>query len=165
MWRSEFSVETAASPEAVWRILSDVAAWPSWNPGYTAASLDGPLVTGSTGSVTLANGWERQMVVYEVEPGTFFAYGGDIPGGRQRFLQRVERLGAGRTRVTLGHTIAGMTWPLFGLLFGRTIRAYLPKALSQSVAKAEALDAREASEAVGDVEPFGRGSTSQRATS
>ena len=79
------------------------------------------------------------MAVYEVESGTFFAYGGDIPGARQRFLQRVEHLATGRTRVTLGHTIAGVTWPLFGLLFGRTIRAYLPKALSQAVAKAEAI--------------------------
>jgi hypothetical protein len=139
MWKSEFSVETEAPSEAVWRVLADVAAWPSWNPGYIAASLDGPLATGSTGSVTLPNGWERPMAVYEVEPGTFFAYGGDIPGARQRFLQRVERLGTGRTRVTLGHTIAGITWPLFGLLFGRTIRAYLPKALSQLVAKAEAI--------------------------
>ena len=42
MWKSEFSLETAASPEAVWQILADVAAWPSWNPGYIAARLDGP---------------------------------------------------------------------------------------------------------------------------
>jgi hypothetical protein len=97
------------------------------------------LANGATGSVTLPNGWERPIVVYEVEPGASFTYGGDIPGARQRFVQRVEHLGTDRTRVTLGHTIAGATWPLFGLLFGRTIRAYLPKALSQAVAKAETL--------------------------
>jgi hypothetical protein len=62
-----------------------------------------------------------------------------VPGGRQRFLNRIEPAGPGRTRVTLGHTIEGPLWPLFGNLFGRIIRGYLPTALKQLVAMAEAM--------------------------
>ena len=137
MWKSEFSAETAASPDAVWDVLADVSAWPSWNPGYRAAQLDGPFAADTTGSVTLANGWKRPFTMYEVEPGVSFAYGSAMRGARQRFIQRAERLDGGRSRVTLGHTIEGRASLFFGLLFGRIIRGYLPIALSQLVAKAE----------------------------
>jgi polyketide cyclase/dehydrase/lipid transport protein len=137
VWKSEFSAETAASSDAVWAVLADVSAWPSWNPGYSAASLDGPLVPGAAGSVTLPNGWKRPFSVLEVVHGEFFAYGGAIPGARQRFVQKVEHLDIGRTRVTLGHTIEGPTSFIFGLLFGRTIRGYLPTGLARLTAKAE----------------------------
>jgi uncharacterized protein YndB with AHSA1/START domain len=137
VWKSEFSAETAASPEAVWDVLADVSAWPSWNPGYRDAQLDGSFVAGTTGSVTLPNGWKRPFTMYEVEPGVSFAYGSAMPGARQRFFQRVERLNGGRSRVTLTHTIEGPASWFFGLLFGRIIRGYLPTALSQLVAKAE----------------------------
>jgi Polyketide cyclase / dehydrase and lipid transport. len=137
MWESEHSEETAAPAGAVWTILADAEGWPIWNPGYSKARLDGPLAAGATGEVTLANGMERKFDVYQVKDSTFFSYGGTMPGARQEFLQRVERLGDGRTRVTLGHTIKGPASLLYGLLFGRVIRGYLPTAVRQLVAKAE----------------------------
>jgi hypothetical protein len=137
MWKSEHSEETAASAAAVWAILADTQGWPAWNPGYSKARLDGPLAAGATGEVTLSNGWERTFEIFQVEDSTFFSYGGTMPGARQEFLQRVERLADGRTRVTFGHTIEGLAWPLYGLLFGRIIRGYLPTAVRQLVAKAE----------------------------
>ena len=138
MWKSEFSTETAASPEDVWRVLTAVDGWPTWHPGYTAAHLDGPLQTGAHGSITLARGPRRPFTVYEVDPERSLIYGGDVPGGRQRFLHRIESIGPGRTRVTMGHTIEGPLSPLFGFLFGRIIRGHMPIALKQLVAIAEA---------------------------
>ena len=139
MWKSEFSAETAAPPEAVWRVLAGVEGWPTWNPGLAAAHLDGPLQTGAQGSIKLPRGPIRPFTVYEADPLRSLTYGGDVPGGRQRFLNRIEALGPGLTRVTLGHTIEGPLWPLFGILFGRIIRGYLPTALKQLVAMAEAV--------------------------
>jgi hypothetical protein len=137
MWKSDVSADTAASPGDVWRVMADVDSWPTWNPGLTAAHLDGPLVTGATGTVTLARSGERPFTVHEVRGQSFFAYGGKVPGGQQRFWQRLESIGGGRTRVTLGHTIDGPLWPVFGILFGRVIRGYLPQAAKQLVANAE----------------------------
>jgi len=31
MWTIEHSIETTASPEAIWRLWSEVATWPDWN--------------------------------------------------------------------------------------------------------------------------------------
>src|SRR6202171_5572422 len=138
MWKSEHSEETAAPAAAVWAILADATGWPTWNPGYSKARLDGPLAAGATGKVTLSNGWERKFEVYQVRDSTFFSYGGSMPGARQEFLQRVEPLRERRIRVTFGHTIAGPPSVLYGLLFGRIIRGYLPTAVRPLGAQAGA---------------------------
>jgi hypothetical protein len=31
MWTNEHSIETKASPDAIWRLWSNVAGWPEWN--------------------------------------------------------------------------------------------------------------------------------------
>ena len=137
MWKSEHTEETAAPAATVWAILADAEGWPTWNPGYSKASLDGPLAAGTTGEVTLSNGMERRFEIFEVDGSSFFSYGGTMPGARQEFLQRVEPLPGGRTRVTFGHTIQGPASMAYGLLFGRVIRGYLPTAVRQLVAKAD----------------------------
>jgi hypothetical protein len=40
MWEYGHSVLTTATPDALWRHWSDVAAWPEWNQGI--AEITGP---------------------------------------------------------------------------------------------------------------------------
>lgn len=40
-------LDIAASPEVVWDVISDIEAWPSWNPDVKTARLEGPLAVGS----------------------------------------------------------------------------------------------------------------------
>lgn len=42
------TVDVAAPPEVVWRLLTDVDAWPRWHPDVTSARLAGELVVGAT---------------------------------------------------------------------------------------------------------------------
>jgi hypothetical protein len=46
-WDKQFSVETSASPEAIWRKFRDVPGWKRWNAGIEAIELEGPFQTGS----------------------------------------------------------------------------------------------------------------------
>jgi Polyketide cyclase / dehydrase and lipid transport len=138
MWKTEHTEVTTASPEAVWRVVADVADWPAWNPGYSAASLDGPAITGATGSVTLPNGMHRLFTVIDARPAADFVIGGSGPGMRQRFIHRIEPLGDGRTKVTMAATMDGVLSPIFARLFGKVIAGYTPTAVSQLIAKAEA---------------------------
>lgn len=40
-------LDIAASPEVVWDVISNIEAWPSWNPDVKTATLEGPLAVGS----------------------------------------------------------------------------------------------------------------------
>jgi hypothetical protein len=40
-------LDIAASAEVVWDVISDIGAWPSWNPDVKNARLEGPLAVGS----------------------------------------------------------------------------------------------------------------------
>lgn len=139
MWQSEYSTETMASPAALWRLLTDVDRWPLWHPAPAEAHLEGPLQIGTTGWLRLHNGMVRKFAILDVQEETSFVYGDPdrVLGARQRFVHRITPLGEGRTRVTLGHTIEGPTSLLFGNIFGRIIRGYLPTAARQLIASAE----------------------------
>lgn len=47
MWAIEHSIETAAFPEAIWRLWSDVGRWPEWNADLERAELLGSFAVGS----------------------------------------------------------------------------------------------------------------------
>ena len=47
MWEYEHSIETEASPEAIYRLYSDVATWPRWDEGIAEVTLDGPFAAGT----------------------------------------------------------------------------------------------------------------------
>jgi len=81
----------------------------------------------------------RKFTLLDVEEEVSLVYGDRdaVLGACQRFLHYITPLGEGRTRVTLGHTIEGPTSLLFGNLFGRIIRGYLPTASRQLIASAE----------------------------
>jgi hypothetical protein len=52
MWTIEHSIATTASPEAIWRLWSEVATWPDWNGDIARIEISGPFAVGSTISVT-----------------------------------------------------------------------------------------------------------------
>jgi hypothetical protein len=47
VWATEHSIETPASPAAIWRLWSDVGRWPEWNADLERAELSGPFAAGS----------------------------------------------------------------------------------------------------------------------
>ena len=44
---AEGSTQIAAPPESVWDVLSDLAAWPTWNRDVRSVTFQGPLAPGS----------------------------------------------------------------------------------------------------------------------
>jgi len=139
MFKTSQTLPTAAPPEALWQVLTDVQGWPAWNPGYVEARLDGALVVGSKGHLKLANGPERPFEVWESQSPTFLRYGTSDFGTVIAFEYRFEpRLGGG-TSVTVEATIKGWLSPLFGRLFGGIIAGYFPQKIQGLAAAAERL--------------------------
>ncbi len=65
-----------ASPDDVWAVLTDVAAWPRWGPTVSRARLEheGPLRQGSRGTVWTPVGVGLPFVVDDLLPGRWWSW-------------------------------------------------------------------------------------------
>jgi uncharacterized protein YndB with AHSA1/START domain len=106
MWSTEHSVETSASPEAVWRLWSDMPRWPEWNADLSQAELEGEFSEGSTIRMTsndgeavelwIAEALESERFVDEADADTVGAevgprISGDFPEVLEELARRAER--------------------------------------------------------------------------
>jgi len=47
IWRTDYSAETTAAPDTIWRIFKNVAGWKDWNAGIAEIVIDGPFAAGT----------------------------------------------------------------------------------------------------------------------
>jgi len=88
-WHQTNRAVLAATPDAIFTVLSTVELWPQWCRGVSAASLDGPLRIGQPGSMALGlpvvgpihRATAPPMVVRELEPGSRIVLEQPQPGG------------------------------------------------------------------------------------
>jgi uncharacterized protein YndB with AHSA1/START domain len=137
MWEYEYSVETTASPDALWRYWSDVPGWPKWNAGIETIEFDGPFAVGATFTMTPPGQEPIAMTISEVVPGEQFT--DEMDGGDfiVRTVHRLERLGTGRTRVMYRTDITGPAADQIGPQLGPDITADFPEVLAALVKLAE----------------------------
>src|SRR5207244_10007625 len=107
MAEQQRSVETKASPEAVWRIWSDTSTWPQWNLDVQAMALNGPFAAGTTGTMKTKQG-TRQIQLTDVVPGKSFRLETTvIPLTRFAFECQVAAGPAGNTTIRQGIRVGG----------------------------------------------------------
>jgi len=138
----ERSVETSASPQAVWKLWSDTSTWQDWNPDVQAMTLNGPFVAGTTGTMKTKQG-TRQIVLSEVVPGRSFRLETTvIPLTRFLFDCRVASVPNGKTRVSQAVTVGGPLGGLVGGMMGKQVADTFPALLQGLARKAEAGESR-----------------------
>jgi hypothetical protein len=110
------TIHIAATPQRVWAILTDLAAYPQWNPFIRQAS--GQLTEGATLTLRMVPAQGRAMTfrptVLAAQPGERLRWIGRVimPGvfdGTHQFA--LEDLG-GHTRLTQSETFRGVLVPL-----------------------------------------------------
>jgi hypothetical protein len=115
------AVVTAAAPERVWSLWSDVKTWGEWNPNVATLDLDGEFVSGSTGTITTTSGEHRSMRLLDVQPGRSFTYEISVmPGARFRITCRIEPSG-NRTTLIQSVDVLGPLGPIMGTLLGSRV--------------------------------------------
>jgi uncharacterized protein YndB with AHSA1/START domain len=138
MWQHEFSIQTPASPEAVWQLWSDMARWPEWNEGIEKITIDGPFAAGTTFTMTVPGEDEPiRLRLAEVIPGELFADEMDAGDFVVRTEHRLGRAERGRTRITYRTEISGPAADQVGPEMGPAITADFPQVLSALARLAE----------------------------
>lgn len=132
------TVETTASPEAIWEIWQDVTNWNTWDHGIEFSTINGPFKAGTTGTLKPKGGPLVHTKITAVEPNKMFVDEAKLPLARiivSHFLTKSN----GRTQVT--HKIE-MTGPLaffFAIVIGRNMKKNLPQEMTAMIKKAESL--------------------------
>jgi len=136
------SVETSASPAAVWKIWSDTSTWPEWNPDVQSMALNGPFAAGTTGTMKTKQG-TRQVQLAEVVPGRSFRLETSvIPLTRFAFECQIAAGAAGKTTISQAIRVGGPLGGVVGGMMGSQIANTFPALLQGLARKAEASEGR-----------------------
>ncbi|WP_375444095.1 SRPBCC family protein [uncultured Fibrella sp.] len=123
------SVETAARPERIWQIWTDVPNWKKWDKGLKAAELNGPFATGTTGKLTPDKGPSSRFDLVEVAPGQSYTFRTKLPLG-SLYVRRVLSQQNNRTVFTHEVWFKGLTKGIFGKVLGKNYRQILPEVMA-----------------------------------
>ncbi len=131
------SVETAAAPDKVWRIWSDMSTWGEWNPSVSTMEWQGGFASGTTGVMNTRSGQHHKMQLVEVVPGRSFALEtAVVPGTRFRFNCRIEPVG-GKTKLSQTVEVLGLLGPIMGGMLGPQVAKDFGTLLGNLARKAE----------------------------
>ena len=121
------SISISAPREAVWRVLSDVAAWPKWLPTVASVeSLDGnPLVLGHRYRIRQPKLQPVTWTVTELDPARRFSWQARTPGLRMNADHIVNGDKSGRSDVVLRFSFGGPLGPLVGAIYRSITRRYI----------------------------------------
>jgi hypothetical protein len=136
------SVETSASPAAVWKIWSDTSTWPEWNPDVQSMTLTGPFAAGTSGTMKTKQG-TRQVQLTEVVPGRSFRLETTvIPLTRFVFECQVVAGPDAKATISQAIRVAGPLGGVVGGMMGPQIANTFPALLQGLARKAEANEGR-----------------------
>ena len=137
MWEYEYSVETSAPPEALWRHWSDMAAWPQWNDGIESVDVEGPFAVGTAFTMTPPGDEPIRMRLVEIKPGESFTDEMDAGDFAVRTEHRLEPAAGGLTRIVYRTEITGEAAGPIGPQLGPQITADFPEVLAALAKRAE----------------------------
>jgi uncharacterized protein YndB with AHSA1/START domain len=137
MWSTEHSVETSASPEAVWRLWADVPRWPDWNADLAQADLDGEFREGSTILMTSNEGDVIELRIADAVEPEQFVDEADLGSVTVRTTHRLDPAGPDRIRIVYRMEISGPDADAVGPQLGPQISGDFPDVLKALAERAE----------------------------
>lgn len=132
-------IDVAAPVETVWRVLTDLERWPSWNPDVTSMSVDGPLAAGTVfrwkaGPGTIVSTIQR------VDPLRVVAWSGKTLGVKATHVWYFEQVGE-TTHVRTEESLNGIVARVLRRSLQKTLDSALESGLSNLKAEAERVGA------------------------
>jgi carbon monoxide dehydrogenase subunit G len=136
----ETSVSIAAPRDAVWRVLSEVTAWPDWLPTVVKVEpLDGQgLSLGSRFVVQQPKLRPTTWVVSEVQQPRRFVWVARSPGLTMIAEHTVEADAQARSNVILRFSFSGLIGGIIGRVFRSVTKRYLEQEAASLKQRVEA---------------------------
>lgn len=133
----EHTVETTATPEAIWHIWEDVTNWNTWDAGLEFSTLNGPFKTGTPGTLKPKGGPLFHTKLTGVEPLKSFSDEAKLPFFTRIIVKHSLKPLSGKTLVTHRIEMKGPLAFLFSYLIGRDMKKNLSHEMLAMVKKAE----------------------------
>lgn len=100
-WDYAPSVDTSASPDAVWRCYRDVDSWPAWKHDVVKMELDGPFESGTSGRLFVTGQPAMPYRLVSVDPGHGYASEIDVAPGIALHVEHRVTARDGGSRITV----------------------------------------------------------------
>ncbi|WP_431895853.1 hypothetical protein [Nonomuraea sp. bgisy101] len=136
MWTYEHSVETDATPEAIWRLWADVERWRAWNADIESIQISGPFAAGAEIVMTPAGQDPVHLRVAEATVDELFVDEARINGLLLRTVHRLDRGERLCTRVVYRMEITGAAADELGPQIGPAVTADWPATMAALVERA-----------------------------
>jgi uncharacterized protein YndB with AHSA1/START domain len=136
MWVHEHTAEMAASPQAVWQVLSDLDQWASWDTSMEWVRLQGPFQVGSEVVMKPKGQDPITSVIVEATENQLYADQTDLGDVTLRFSHTLQPLAGGGTRVIHRLEITGPAADQLGPELGPAITEDFPEAMDALLARA-----------------------------
>ncbi len=133
------TVETIASPKAIWQVWQDVSNWKTWDHGIEFSKIDGPFTTGTTGTLKPKGGPLIHTKLTHVQPMKAFVDEAKLTLAHIVVSHSLTEY-AGKTQVTHKIEMNGPLAFLWAFLIGRNMKKNLPIEMQSMVRKAEEID-------------------------
>ena len=113
-WRSEYAIETSATPETIWSIFREVPAWKTWNAGIEQINIDGPFATGTWFTMKPPGEEALRSQLVDVRENICFVDETRVGDLVILVAHRIEPLGPARTRIVYAVDARGPQAPEIG---------------------------------------------------
>jgi hypothetical protein len=126
--RFSHTLKTVASPEAIWKVWTDVERWSHWDTELRDAYLKGAFVLGTFGQLTPKRGRATQFQITQLTAEQSYTFMIALPFCTMSVYRFLSNDSEG-VYFTHEVTFRGILAFLFGLLLGRRFQAVLPQVM------------------------------------
>jgi hypothetical protein len=133
MWEYENSIETSATPEAIWRLWADVENWDAWNAEIEKIEISGPFAAGTQIAMTPPGDDPILLLIAEAVEDELFVDEARFNGLLLRTTHRIDRIDQARIRVVYRLEITGNGADEAGPKIGPGITADWPDTMTALV--------------------------------
>ena len=130
------TIETSASPDAIWSLWTDVSTWKEWDSGLQDARMDEDFTLGSKGQIISLQGRKSKFKVVAYEEGKSYTFKTSLPLGGL-YVKRTLQVADGMTVFTHEVWFAGLSAGIFARALGTEFQEMLPAVMEQIKVLAE----------------------------